>query len=324
MEDNELKDILRRAAELASAVPEPLREAAFKSAFDALMGTTSRSGGGTSKSVGSPSSTKRQRGGERSDDSDDEFLKLIQDIDRTAYPEIKQAKKALDLALIVLHAASKDLNVEWVTSKGIAAALKEKFRLPTNERAIYMALDRAGDKVDRATRDGKVYFRLMGPGEDYVATIGTKEVAKGSSEVAKVPTPIRHEQKSSGSGKSGGGGRARESYSLDRNLNLRGGGNVPSFRDFYESKKPKTKAQFNAVAVYYLQKTLGLETISLNQVFTCYKEVGERPAEHFKQSFIDARSNYGWVDFDKEWNLSIPHRGQIFVEHDLPAAPKKK
>jgi hypothetical protein len=72
------------------------------------------------------------------------------------------------------------------------------------------------------------------------------------------------------------------------------------------------------VAVYYLKKILELETATFNQVYTCYKEVKRPEPKAFKQSFFDTKNKGGWIEFDSDGNLEIPHRGVVFVEHDLP------
>jgi hypothetical protein len=117
---------------------------------------------------------------------------------------------------------------------------------------------------------------------------------------------------------------AKESYKIDRNLDLRGDKSIPAFRDFHVEKNPASKQEFNAVAVYYLRKVLGLEKITLDHAYTCYAEVKERPPEHFKQSFIDTKNKQGWVEFTADGGLDIPHRGVVFVDHDLPREGTKK
>jgi len=117
---------------------------------------------------------------------------------------------------------------------------------------------------------------------------------------------------------------AKESYQLDRELNLRGDKSIPSFKAFVEEKAPVSNSEFNAVAIYYLQKLMGSSEITLNQIYTCYSEVGRRQPEAFKQSFIDAKNKKGWIEFDESGNLRIPHRGVVFVEHDLPPQTTNK
>lgn len=117
---------------------------------------------------------------------------------------------------------------------------------------------------------------------------------------------------------------SKESYQIDRNLNLSGDKSIPSFKVFYAEKKPNSAGEVNVVGVYYLQKLLGLTNINLNQLFTCYKEVSHRPPEAFKQSYSDTKHKKGWVEFDESGNLQVPHRGVIYVEHDLPKTTKPK
>jgi hypothetical protein len=116
----------------------------------------------------------------------------------------------------------------------------------------------------------------------------------------------------------------KESYGIDRALDLRGGDKRPSFKDFVNEKKPSTVTEFNAVAVYYLTRVLDHDKATLNQVFTCYKEAGRRPPEAFRQSFNDAKTKKGWLDIGDDFTMTVPLRGETFVEHDLPVAPAKK
>jgi len=119
-------------------------------------------------------------------------------------------------------------------------------------------------------------------------------------------------------------GSSKESYTIDRELNLRGDKSIPSFKTFVDEKKPASAKELNAVIVYYLQKILGLQKVSLNHAYTCYTEAQRRPPEAFRQSFNDTKNREGWVEFDAEGNLRIPHRGSVFVEHDLPRPEKVK
>lgn len=119
------------------------------------------------------------------------------------------------------------------------------------------------------------------------------------------------------------GSASKESYSIDRNLNLRGDKSMPSFRVFHEEKAPTNAKEFNAVAVYYLEKIVGVSKVSLDMAYTCYAEVSKKPPKAFRQSFIDTKNKAGWVEFDLDGNLKVPHRGSVFVEHDLPKPAAK-
>jgi len=115
-----------------------------------------------------------------------------------------------------------------------------------------------------------------------------------------------------------------ESYKIDRNLDLRAGTDSPSFVNFYDEKSPTSTAEFNAIAVYYLIKLKGHKEATLDQAYTCYSEVKRKPAEHFKQSFRDTQNKQGYIEFTEGGTIVIPHRGVVFVEHDLPKPLKVK
>lgn len=115
---------------------------------------------------------------------------------------------------------------------------------------------------------------------------------------------------------------SQESYKIDKNLNLRGGKDNQSFKDFYSEKSPKTAMQFNAVSIYYLANILELEEVTFDQLYTCYKEVNFKQPKYFRQSITDTKNQKGWVDIDENDNLSIPHRGVAYVEDDLPSSKK--
>lgn len=116
---------------------------------------------------------------------------------------------------------------------------------------------------------------------------------------------------------------SKESYQIDRDLNLRGDSSIPSFKAFVTEKQPSSAKEFNTVAVYYLQKMIGHTNVNLNHIYTCYTEVNRRPPKAFRQSFIDTKNKEGWIEFNSEGNLHVPHRGAVFVEHDLPPLQKK-
>ncbi|MBT2336470.1 hypothetical protein J7E49_21480 [Variovorax paradoxus] len=116
----------------------------------------------------------------------------------------------------------------------------------------------------------------------------------------------------------------KESYSIDGKLNLRGnGGSIPSFKEFHGEKLPRNAQEFNTVAVYYLEKLAGVNPVSLNHVYTCYTEARKKPPLAFRQSFTDTKNKTAYIEFSVN-EVSMTHRGQIFVEHDLPPGEVKK
>jgi hypothetical protein len=111
---------------------------------------------------------------------------------------------------------------------------------------------------------------------------------------------------------------ATESYRIDKALSLRSGGAHGSFREFHSAKAPRSAAEFNAVAIYFLAHAAGVSRPTFDQLYTCYKDVGRRTPEFFKQSVIDTKNKQGWIDVTDDGYIVITHRGTEFVEHDLP------
>jgi hypothetical protein len=146
------------------------------------------------------------------------------------------------------------------------------------------------------------------------------KAAQSRTKSAQVPIPSKGEATKSDRKRE----TSRESYQIDRALDLRGNESVPSLKQFVSGKKPGSARELNAIAVYYLKKILNLEEATLNHAYTCYVEVGRRPPDHFKQSFIDTKNKVGWIEFDDQGRLQIPHRGVVFVEHDLPKTMDSK
>lgn len=156
-------------------------------------------------------------------------------------------------------------------------------------------------------------------------TGGQSDILSDSKDPGSMTTPPKQKRKKykttkkvSGEGakwqKTGG----KESYTIDTALNLRGDKSIPSFKVFHDEKQPSSAREFNAVAIYYLIKMMGEDDVTLDQVYTCYREISKKPPKEFRQSFIDTKNKNGWVEFTDSDRLNIPHRGIVFVEHDLP------
>lgn len=117
---------------------------------------------------------------------------------------------------------------------------------------------------------------------------------------------------------------SKDSWEIDRNLDLTANSTAPSFKDFVADKQPKNEGEFWAVSAYYLQKLRGISPVTLNHVYTCYAEVKRKPPTAFKQALINTKNRHGWIEPDEQGNVHIPHRGVVYVEHDLPASEKLK
>ena len=115
----------------------------------------------------------------------------------------------------------------------------------------------------------------------------------------------------------------KESFEINKNLDLYGKSGRPKLADFYAEKQPETAVEKNAVFVYYLKKLLEYGPVKPGDVYTCYAAVKSKMPGSFRQSLADTSSRkYGFIDAANMDDITIPLRGVQFVEHDLPK-PRK-
>lgn len=115
----------------------------------------------------------------------------------------------------------------------------------------------------------------------------------------------------------------KESYSFVKDLNLRGDGeSVESLGTFYGKKQPSSALEKTTVFVYYLDKLANVERITVDHIYTCYKEVGAKVPTALKQNLLDTAHRKGTIDTSSLDAISLTTRGENMVELDLPASPK--
>lgn len=122
--------------------------------------------------------------------------------------------------------------------------------------------------------------------------------------------------------KTKGTSKSKLSLSIVKDLKLNPDGKK-SFREFVNEKQPSTNQEKCTVALYYLQHELGMEDITVNHIYTCYKEVNWRITDLYNILVLTA-SRKGWVDTSNTENIKITPRGENLVEHDLPRKTKGK
>ena len=180
----DLKELFKQAAESAAQVPESMQEAAFNRAIDLLTGGGADSNNESPKAkVTKSRTTKQQRPTPPKDDSPAESL--VEAIDSTQHPGVLSAKKVLDRALMVLQISLNEHGVDGLTPAEIATVLTDKFRVSTTSAAVRMALGDATNLVNRLPRGQGFAYRIMGPGEEYLAHLGEDEKPSSPSKAKK-------------------------------------------------------------------------------------------------------------------------------------------
>jgi hypothetical protein len=108
--------------------------------------------------------------------------------------------------------------------------------------------------------------------------------------------------------------------SIAKDLDLRPA-DKESFRSFVEAKNPRNHRERCAVAVYYLERILELDSVSVGHVFTAYRDVSWPLPSNMSNMMAQTASKKGWIDSRNMDSLTTTASGVNFVEHDLPRKP---
>jgi hypothetical protein len=118
------------------------------------------------------------------------------------------------------------------------------------------------------------------------------------------------------------GAKSKPSFSLVKDLDLNPDGKK-SFRSFAKEKTPKSGFEKCVVAIYYLHNELGLDCITSDYVFTCFKDAGWRVPSDMYNVLAVTSSRKGWLDTSDMMNINVTPRGENLIEHDLPYTKKE-
>ena len=103
---------------------------------------------------------------------------------------------------MVLKIALNEHGVDGLTPAEIATVLTDKFRVSTTSAAVRMALGDATNLVNRLPRGKGYAYRIMGPGEEYLAHLG-EGGASASSPKAKTKAKSKKATKKKAASKAG-------------------------------------------------------------------------------------------------------------------------
>lgn len=97
-----------------------------------------------------------------------------------------------------------------------------------------------------------------------------------------------------------------------------------SFKDFVAEKQPNTNHDRNVVAAYYLKEVRGEARVTLDHVYSCYKEQGWREPVHFANNLALTAHRKGYLDTSNMDDIDLTPRGRNRVEQELPEQKKTK
>jgi hypothetical protein len=115
---------------------------------------------------------------------------------------------------------------------------------------------------------------------------------------------------------------AAPSYTRIKDLNLGATAGHPSLGEFMDSKLPITNEERNLVFMYYLQYLLNVETITMDHVYTCYREVRIRAPLNLEHSLRTTVNQKNWITASDADQFTVTHEGKLYVEKQLPKRAK--
>ena len=113
-------------------------------------------------------------------------------------------------------------------------------------------------------------------------------------------------------------GKTKKAPGLLKNLDLSGGSDKPSLKEFYGRYDHKSNFERNLIFTYYLKEELEIEKVTLDHIFTCYRHVGQKIPKALEQGMRDTAKAKAWVDIDNVEDIKVPIAGMNHIEHDLP------
>jgi len=106
--------------------------------------------------------------------------------------------------------------------------------------------------------------------------------------------------------------------------NLISGEERTTLRAFFDEKKPTTHMDKFCVLAYWLKLNKQVESVSIDDMWTLYKVIGERPSDNLMQIFRDGKSKKGYFDNGTEQGqYALSSIGETRVEYDLPVKEKE-
>lgn len=139
----------------------------------------------------------------------------------------------------------------------------------------------------------------------------------GKSRTKDEPKPTKRRSRTSNkeaSGRTGLIGADPDSPKLDKEIDTSG------LAAYFGEFEPRNHSENILIFLRFLTETLGIEKPNTDQVFTCYRKVGERLPKAFRQAFHNASSRHGYIEFGSANDLAVTTAGMNHFDHDLKRA----
>lgn len=151
--------------------------------------------------------------------------------------------------------------------------------------------------------------------KDHLNSLPPNAMQGVKKEEQEAPAPTPSKKASPPRKKKASGGSA--SGKMVNDLDLSGAGGAERLKDFFSQYKISSNYERNLIFVYYLQHRLNIQGITIDHVFTCYRDVGVKVPSALQQSLWDTSKHKGWLDTSNGENITTTVPGMNHLEHDL-------
>lgn len=237
--------------------------------------------------------------------------------DQSSFPPLKE---------IVMKDLPKS-EVEWICIYSFyASEFKQVAFKDSDIKGLYESSKRKNDSrmANFSGNFGKVvnngWIKVLNNQEYLMTTSGYDEAIKIIGRNIENSTDAATGSQKGKKGKSKN--TVKATFSLVNSLNLNPP-NSKSLKEFFAEFQSKTFFEKNLLFLYYLEKLLKTDSISINHIYTCYKNAGEKVPGNLYQSLVDTKNYKGWIESKDINNLKITIAGENYVEHDFQKTEKK-
>lgn len=99
-----------------------------------------------------------------------DLTKRFKEVDTSDFPSFNIYKKPLEIGLWVLWVAKDKLQIKMLSARQIASVIRDVKEISINAESITRAFNRAGDKIHTYHQNEEVYYEIMIPGKEHLAT----------------------------------------------------------------------------------------------------------------------------------------------------------
>lgn len=96
-----------------------------------------------------------------------------------------------------------------------------------------------------------------------------------------------------------------------------------SFDDFIAEKQPKSQHDRSTASVYYLSEVAEIAPVTVNHVYTCYRDQNWDMPPDLRTSLFLTASKKGFIDTSNLEDIKIEPRGVNRIERALPAKKRE-